>query len=109
MSEASERAMCNIAHADDQEPVIAIIASLHSSHSKREEEEEEDFDTTMNTQSARPSEKLDRNNFASWEYKMHQYFVEQGYWSYIEGAHIDRPIKTAPGYATWEEAASRVM
>ena len=41
-----------------------------------------------------PSEKLDRNNFASWEYKMHQYLVGQGYWSYIEGAHIDRPIET---------------
>ena len=59
--------------------------------------------------SALPSEKLDRNNFASWEYKMHQYLVGQGYWSYIEGAHKDRPIKTDPGYATWEQAASRVM
>ena len=59
--------------------------------------------------SALPSEKLDRNNFASWEYKMHQYLVGQGYWSYIEGAHIDQPIKTAPQYATWVQAASRVM
>ena len=52
--------------------------------------------------SALPSEKLDRNNFASWE-------LGQGYWSYIEGIHIDRPIKTALGYATWEQAASHVM
>ena len=54
--------------------------------------------------SALPSEKLDRNNFASWEYKMHQYLV-----GHIEGAHIDQPIKTAPQYATWVQAASRVM
>ena len=65
----------------------------------------------MNTQmgSALPSEKLHRNNFASWEYKMHQYLVGQGYWSYIKGAHIDQPIETAPEYATWVQAASRVM
>ena len=65
----------------------------------------------MNTQmgSALPSEKLDRNNFASWEYKMHQYLVRQGYWSYIKGAHKDQPGLTAPEYATWEQAASRVM
>ena len=65
----------------------------------------------MNTQmgSALPSEKLDRNNFASWEYKMHQYLVGQGYWSYIKGAHEDQPVETAPKYATWEQAASRVM
>ena len=53
--------------------LITIAASLHSSHSKKEEEEEEEhFDTTMNTQmgSTLPSEKLNRNNFASWEYKM---------------------------------------
>ena len=39
----------------------------------------------MNTQmgSALPTEKLDRNSFTSWEYKMHQYLVGQGYWSYI--------------------------
>ena len=57
--------------------------------------------------SALPSEKVDRNTFASWEYKMHQYLVGQGYWSYIEGAHIDQPIEMAPQYATWEQAASR--
>ena len=65
----------------------------------------------MNTQmgSALPSEKLDRNNFASWEYKMHQYLVGQGYWSYIEGAHIDRPIETAPGKSMRVETISYVL
>ena len=57
----------------------------------------------MNTQmgSALPTEKLDRNNFASWEYKMHQYLVE--------GAHEDQPVVTAPEYATWEQDEIRVM
>ena len=57
--------------------------------------------------SALPTEKLDRNNFASWEYKMHQYLVEQGYWGYITGAHENQPIETAPEYVTWVQAASR--
>ena len=59
--------------------------------------------------SALPREKLDRNNFASWEYKMHQYLVGKGYWSYIEGVHVDQPVETAPEYATSVQAASRVM
>ena len=59
--------------------------------------------------SALPTEKLDRNNFASWEYKMHQYLVGQGYWSYIEGANTDQPGLETPAYATWEQAASRVL
>ena len=69
--------------------LIAIVASLRSSHSKREEEEEEEehFDTTMNTQMGSA--------------------LGQGYWSYIEGAHIDQPIETAPEYATWVQAARR--
>ena len=65
----------------------------------------------MNTQmeSALPSENLDQNNFASWEYKMHQYLVRQGYWSYIKGAHKTQPDPTAPKYAIWEQVVSRVM
>ena len=64
----------------------------------------------MNTKmgSALPNEKLDRNNFASWEYKMHQYLVGQGYWSYIKGAHVDQPGLKTPEYAIREQAASRV-
>ena len=40
---------------------------------------------------------------------MHQYLVGKGYWSYIEGAHIDQPIETGPKYTTWVQAASHVM
>ena len=32
-----------------------------------------------------PTEKLERINYASWVYKMHQYLVGHGYWSYIKG------------------------
>ena len=62
-----------MSYADDQEKALAIVAPLHIV-SLRGEEEEEEIDT-MNTQmgSALPNEKLDRNNFAFWEYKMHQY------------------------------------
>ena len=54
----------------------------------------------MNTQvgSALPTEKLDRTNFVSWEYKMHQYLVKQGYWSYIEEAHEMQPNPTHGDY-----------
>ena len=37
--------------------------------------------------SSLPTEKLDRNNYASWSYKMHQYLLGHSYWSYVEGAN----------------------
>ena len=43
----------------------------------------------MNNQdlgSALPSEKLGRDNFASWDYEMQQYRIGQGYCIYIKGA-----------------------
>ena len=46
---------------------------------EREGKQEKKSTSTMNTQmgSALPREKLDRNNFASWEYKMYQYLVDK--------------------------------
>ena len=87
--------------------LIVIVAPLHSVYSKREEEEVD----TMNNQmgSALPNEKLDRNNFASWEYKMHQDLVRQGYWTYIKGAHEEQPGLTTPEYATWQQDTSRIL
>ena len=43
------------------------------------------------------------------EYKMHQYLVGQGYWSYIKGAHENQPNSTHADYPAWEQAASRVL
>ena len=65
----------------------------------------------MNTQmgSALPSKKLDRTNFPSWEYKMHQYLVGQGYWSYINGDHENQPNPAHTDYPTWEGAARHVL
>ena len=40
---------------------------------------------------------------------MTQYLVGQGYWSYINGAQENRPDSKNADYATWEQAASRVM
>ena len=59
--------------------------------------------------SALPSEKLDRNNFASWEYKMHQYLVGQGYWSYVKGAQENQPNPAHAYCPTWEQVANRML
>ena len=48
------------------------------------------------------TEKLDRSNYASWSYKMHQYMLGHGYWSYVDGAN-DRD------FLAWEQSASRVL
>jgi hypothetical protein len=56
-----------------------------------------------------PTEKLDRTNYASWAYKMHQYLLGHGYWSYVDGANDTAPDPTDAGYAAWEKSASRVM
>ena len=59
--------------------------------------------------SALPTEKLDRNNFTYWEYKMHQYLVGQGYWSYVEGANENQPNPTHADRPAWEQARSRLL
>ena len=59
--------------------------------------------------SSLPTEKLDRSNYASWSYKMHQYLLGHGYWSYVEGANDAAPDSTHKDYPTWEQAASRVL
>ena len=56
--------------------------------------ENKKFNKNTQMGSALPTKKLDNTNFASWEYKMHQYLVGQGYWSYIEGAHENQPNLT---------------
>jgi hypothetical protein len=56
-----------------------------------------------------PAEKLDRTNYASWPYKMLQYLLGHGYWSYVDDANDTVPNPTDAGFATWEKSASRVM
>ena len=55
------------------------------------------------------TEKLDRNNYASWSYKMHQYLLGHGYWSYVEGANDAAPESTHRDFPTWEQSASRIL
>ena len=55
------------------------------------------------------TEKLDRSNYASWSYKMHQYLLKHGYWSYVYGANDATPEPTHKDFAAWEQSASRVL
>ena len=41
--------------------------------------------------SSLPTEKLDRSNYTSWSYKMHQYLLGHGYWSYVDGVNDATP------------------
>ena len=47
------------------------------------------------------NEKLDRNNFAYWEYKIHHNLVGHGYWFYIKGAQETEPDPTDAQCWTW--------
>ena len=58
---------------------------------------------------ALPTEKLDTHNYASWEYKLHQYLVGQGCWSYIEVSQETAPDLINPNYPTRQQGASKVM
>ena len=55
------------------------------------------------------TEELDRNNYASWLYKMHQYLLGHGYWSYVNGANDTAPDSTHRDLQAWEQSASRVL
>ena len=59
--------------------------------------------------SSLPTEKLDRNNYASWSYKMHQYLLGHGYWSYVKGANDVAPESTHRDFPAWEQSASRIL
>ena len=55
------------------------------------------------------TKKLDRNNYASWSYKMHQYLLRHGYWSYVDGANDTAPNSTHIEFTTLEHSANRVL
>ena len=59
--------------------------------------------------SSLPTKKLDRSNYASWPYKMHQYLLGHGYLSYVEGANDASPDVTHRDFPSWEQAAKRVI
>ena len=45
--------------------------------------------------SSLPIENLDRTNLASWSYKMHQYLLGHGYWSYVDGEQLLSYVRDA--------------
>ena len=59
--------------------------------------------------SSLPTEKLDRTNYASWSYKMHQYLLGHGYWSYVEGAIDTIHEWTHRYFPAWEQSSSRIL
>ena len=59
--------------------------------------------------SSLPTEKLDRSNYASWSYKMHQYLLGHGYWSFVEGTNEVAPEPSHKDFQVWEQGASRVL
>ena len=61
------------------------------------------------TASSLPTEKPDKRNYASWSYKMPQYLLGHGYWSYVDGANDATPDATHRDPSSWEQAANRVM
>ena len=61
------------------------------------------------TASSLPTEKPDKRNYASWSYKMPQYLLGHGYWSYVDGANDATPESTHRGFPAWEHATSKVL
>ena len=59
--------------------------------------------------SSLPTKKLDRTNYASWSYKMHQYLLGHGYWSYVEGANDAAPESTHRDFPAWEQSTSMIL
>ena len=59
--------------------------------------------------SSLPTEKLDMTNYVSWSYKMHQYLLGHGYWSYIEGGNDTTLESTHKDFSSLEQARSRVL
>ena len=85
-----------------------LCRSLTIKHNQPNDREEKQ---TMNTHmgSVLLVEKVERSNFASWEYKMHQYLVSQGYLSYVEGGQENQPNSAHIDYPAWEQAASCML
>ena len=84
--------------------------ALHAGDYKNQLTNREEINAMNNQMGiALPTEKLSRTNLTSWEYKMHQYLVGQGYWSYIKGAHENQPNSTHADYPALEQAVSRVL
>ena len=89
-----ETLMTNPGHS-----LFATVLPLRSTRTRPKERSKNGRNSiNMNTQmgSSLPSEKLDWSNYSSWEYKMNQFLVHQGHWSYNKAAKAQNRERTKP-------------
>ena len=63
------------------------------------------------------AEKLDKNNFHAWKFRMTNFLMGKGYWEYIEGEHEEAPVipeenTTAAhikAFKDWNQGARKVL
>ena len=63
------------------------------------------------------AEKLDKNNFHAWRFRITNFLMGKGYWEYIEGEHETAPnlpeqnvtIADIKAYKDWNQGARKVM
>ena len=63
------------------------------------------------------SEKLDKNNFHAWKFRMTNFLMGKGYWEYIEGDQEDAPelpeenatAAQVKAFKDWNQGARKVM
>ena len=73
----------------------ARVENLYNRHSLKEKPMKKNrkmMDRSI--ASSLPTEKLDINNYTSWSYKMHQYMLGHGYWSYVDEVNDTTPDST---------------
>ena len=89
-----ETLMTNPGHS-----LFATVLPLRSTRTRPKERSKNGRNSiNMNTQmgSSLPREKLDWSNYSSWEYKMNQFLVHQGHWSYNKAAKAQNRERTKP-------------
>ena len=63
------------------------------------------------------SEKLDKNNFHAWKFRMTNFLMGKGYWEYIEGDLKNAPdlletsasVTQVKAFEDWNQGARKVM
>ena len=61
------------------------------------------------------TEKLDKNNFQAWKFRMTNFLMEKGYWEFITGNEVEPVLSNAPNqqemqaFKAWHERARKVM
>ena len=61
------------------------------------------------------TEKLDKNNFQAWKFRMTNFLMGKGYWEFITGNEVEPVLPNAPtqqemqAFKAWHERARKVM